>query len=301
MRAPCDTSQAVQAAGKKLLVVLTDLCANAALVDHLSRQGWSVEYVPDNESAMSAVHEKVFDLIVTGETTTAKHDLELLRKIRIVHPHTRMIILTNDRTPGDVIAAFRERAFSLFSTPYELEDLVEMIRLAIEGPCWDDGIELLSGTPAWIRLLVRCEQSTADRLVQFFQEMIDLPEKEKSAVAYAFREMLLNAIRYGGKFDPQQYVEISYVRVRKMIACRVKDPGEGFSLTELYHAAVTNPEHNPLRHILIREAEGLAPGGYGILLSRHMVDELLYNEKGNEVLLVKYLGESAPAVMANVV
>jgi anti-sigma regulatory factor (Ser/Thr protein kinase) len=33
----------------------------------------------------------------------------------------------------------------------------------------------------------------------------------------------------------------------------------------------------------------LRPGGFGILLAKKLVDELIYDEKGNDVLLVKYL------------
>jgi hypothetical protein len=33
----------------------------------------------------------------------------------------------------------------------------------------------------------------------------------------------------------------------------------------------------------------MRPGGFGILMAKKLVDELLYNEQGNEVLLVKYL------------
>jgi hypothetical protein len=35
----------------------------------------------------------------------------------------------------------------------------------------------------------------------------------------------------------------------------------------------------------------MRPGGFGILMAKKLVDELLYNEQGNEVLLVKYLGK----------
>ena len=35
----------------------------------------------------------------------------------------------------------------------------------------------------------------------------------------------------------------------------------------------------------------MRPGGYGILLAQKLVDELIYNEDGNEVLLVKYLDD----------
>src|ERR1700747_2197333 len=106
---------------------------------------------------------------------------------------------------------------------------------------------------------------------------------------HGFREILLNAMEYGGKFQPNQYVEISYVRAKHMVMCRVKDPGEGFSLDEISHAAIANPEEDPIRHVVHREAKGLRPGGYGVLLAQKLVDELIYNEKGNEVLLVKYI------------
>jgi anti-sigma regulatory factor (Ser/Thr protein kinase) len=108
-------------------------------------------------------------------------------------------------------------------------------------------------------------------------------------VAFAFREILLNAMEYGGRFQPDQWVEISYVRARHMVMCRVKDPGKGFSLDEIEHAAIANPDNDPHRHVTLRNAKGLRPGGYGVLLAQKLVDELIYNEKGNEVLLVKYL------------
>ena len=85
------------------------------------------------------------------------------------------------------------------------------------------------------------------------------------------------------------------MRARRAVACRIKDPGEGFDLEELRHAAITNPPDDPIRHMNVREDAGLPAGGYGILLSMHLVDELIYNEKGNEVLLIKYL-EADPAL-----
>jgi len=36
-------------------------------------------------------------------------------------------------------------------------------------------------------------------------------------------------------------------------------------------------------------AKGLRPGGLGIMMTQQMIDELVYNEARNEVVLVKYL------------
>jgi anti-sigma regulatory factor (Ser/Thr protein kinase) len=215
--------------------------------------------------------------------------VDLLRRIRGLRPHTRLIILTGESTPADVITSMGEHAFSYFSRPFSLASLADMVNAAIEAPCWDDGIEVLSATPNWIRLVARCDLKTAERLMQFMHEIADLPEPESDAVATAFREILMNAIEHGGHFRSDQYVEISYVRAKHMVMCRVKDPGEGFTLKELEHCAVSNPHDDPIRHMAYREAKGLRPGGYGVLLTQKLVDELIYDQKGNEVMLVKYL------------
>jgi anti-sigma regulatory factor (Ser/Thr protein kinase) len=268
---------------------------SAALCGVLSREEWNIVHAPDNRSALRLVEARPFDLIITGTGSTGKEDIDLLRKIRRVRPHVRLIILTDESTPADVVAAIRERAFSYFSTPFSTASFAEILRCATTGALWDDGIELVSATPEWVSIIARCDKKTADRLVQFFQEMSDLPLSEKEDVATAFREMLLNAIEHGGNFDPSQYVEVSYVRTSQFVMCRIKDPGQGFSLDELHHAALNNPSYDPIRHILFREAQGLRPGGYGVLLTKHLVDELLYSEKGNEVLLIKYLHSSRGA------
>jgi anti-sigma regulatory factor (Ser/Thr protein kinase) len=171
-----------------------------------------------------------------------------------------------------------------------------MVRAAMAEPCWDDGIEVLSGTPEWISLMARCDLATADRLVQFLQGVKDpsIPEADKTRVIFAFREILLNAMQHGGHFDPSQHVEISFIRARRAIACRVKDPGEGFSLEELRHSATTNSPDDLFRHTIFRDEQGMRPGGLGILLAKKLVDELIYSEKGNEVVLVKYLHPTEP-------
>jgi len=262
---------------------------SAALCGVLSREEWNIVHASDNRSALRLVEARPFDLIITGTESTGKEDIDLLRKIRRVRPHVRLIILTDESTPADVVAAIRERAFSYFSTPFSTASFAEMVRSASTAPIWDDGIEIVSATPEWISIIARCDKKTADRLVQFFQEISDLPLSEKEGVATAFREMLLNAIEHGGNFDPDQYVEVAYVHTSKLVMCRIKDPGQGFSLDEIHYAAVNNPSYYPIRHILFREVRGLRPGGYGVLLTKHLVDELLFSEKGNEVLLVKYL------------
>src|SRR5215472_8697737 len=173
-------------AAKLALVVGADPDLAAFLSKVLGSEVWSIQQAPNNASALGAATAKHFDLIVTGEETSGRQDVELLRKIRRVRPHTRLIILTSESTPHDVIDSMRERAFSYFSRPFRLEDLAAMIQRAAEEPCWDDGIEVISATPEWIRTRVRCDLQTAERLLQFLDEVADLPEEERHEVARAF-------------------------------------------------------------------------------------------------------------------
>jgi anti-sigma regulatory factor (Ser/Thr protein kinase)/CheY-like chemotaxis protein len=250
---------------------------------------WALQHATDNAAALRMAQGKNFDLILTSEKTSGREDVELLRKLRRVRPHIRLIILADESTPSDVITAMREHAFSYFSMPFAPGSLTVMIRRAMEEPCWDDGIDVVSATPEWIRLRVRCDLPTADRVLQFMDEIAELPEPERSAVGMAFREMLGNAIEHGAGLDPGEQVEISYLRAKHMVKCRISDPGEGFTLDEIPHAAIANPEGEPLRHLEYRDAQGLRPGGFGVLLTQKLVDQLVYNEQGNEVTLIKYL------------
>jgi anti-sigma regulatory factor (Ser/Thr protein kinase) len=98
-----------------------------------------------------------------------------------------------------------------------------------------------------------------------------------------------NAIEWGGKLDPDRKVRISCVRAKRMLLYRIADPGEGFDIDKLQHAAISNPSDSPIQHAIIREEKGLRPGGLGLMMTRSLVDELIYNEARNEVILIKYL------------
>jgi anti-sigma regulatory factor (Ser/Thr protein kinase) len=118
---------------------------------------------------------------------------------------------------------------------------------------------------------------------------ISLAAERRDEIAMAFHELLVNAIEHGGQCDPEKRLRLTYIRTSRAILYHIADPGAGFSIEELPHAAVSNPPGEPYQHVLEREQRGIRPGGFGILLARNLVDELIYNQKGNEVLLVKYL------------
>jgi DNA-binding NarL/FixJ family response regulator/anti-sigma regulatory factor (Ser/Thr protein kinase) len=256
------------------------------------QEGWALQRAPDNQAALALAKAARIDLVITGQKTSMPDDLELLAELQSIHPHICVIILKERGTPEDVIASLRHHAFGYFRTPFDDDTLAEMARMAVAQSCWVDGIEVVSAQPDWIRLLARCTRETAERLVQFLRQA-DLPYAAREDMAVAGYEILLNAIEHGCQFDSEKYVEIGYLHARRMIMCRVKDPGDGFALDELRHAALNNPAGDLFTHLSAREEQGLRPGGFGLLLANKLVDEMICSEQGNDVILIKYLDPRA--------
>jgi anti-sigma regulatory factor (Ser/Thr protein kinase) len=153
------------------------------------------------------------------------------------------------------------------------------------------GIEVKSSSPGWISLCVPPELELKKPVVDFFRELMkrELSEELAEQLGMAIDELLSNAIEHGCKVRPRSAVGLSFIRTARSVVLQLRDAGTGFSLQNLKHAAVNNPPEDPLRHAKFRSRMGLRPGGFGIMLVRQIADELIYNEHGNEVMLIKYL------------
>ena len=253
-----------------------------------------VEFTHDGRAAISRVQDEPFDLVVSGLRDAASASLDVLRGLRRAHPDLKILALTSFATTGEVIASLREHAFNHLGLPISPDGLAEAIERTLEEPPGDQGIHVVSATPTWVELQVECRLRTAERVLRFMNEWeTGLPQKEGQDLATAFREMLLNAMEHGGHMDPAKTVEVSCLRTSRLLLYEIRDPGNGFSMDSLPHAAVTNPADAPAAHVLYRSEQAMRAGGFGILITKSLVDELIYNEKGNEVVLIKYLDNAS--------
>lgn len=109
----------------------------------------------------------------------------------------------------------------------------------------------------------------------------------------AVEEVGRNAVEWGNHFDPGKQVQISYCFFDDRVIIKVEDEGEGFA-----HSALPDPTRDPVGTMKQRVDAGKRPGGYGVFLIHKLVDETIYNEKGNVVLLIKYLPEQEKGQMA---
>ncbi len=275
---------------KTILVAEDDRTTRLLLGGALRGAGFAVETVVDGAAALQKLRKKKFHLLLTDIWMPRMTGLELLARLRKEKSPPRVIVMTSDDTPETLLRAVREQAYHYMSKPIEPQALIRLLRDALDSNPVSQPIEVVSARPDWVELIVPCEASAADRIHSFLVRLkADLPNETRELVAQAFRELLNNAMEWGGGLDPNQKVRISYLRAKRMLLYRIADPGAGFRFEGLSHAALQNPPNRPWEHLEARDAKGMRPGGFGILMVKSMVDELLYNEAQNEVVFVKYL------------
>jgi CheY-like chemotaxis protein/anti-sigma regulatory factor (Ser/Thr protein kinase) len=271
-----------------ILVVDDDRATRHLTRVALSKAGYQVRLAKDGAEALDRLRTHKFDLMLLDVWMPKMDGLGVLDRLKTEKARPRVVVMTSDDAPQTLLDAIRKQADQYVHKPIEPTALVAMVKDAISSAS-EPPIEMVSARPDWVEIVAPCTRGAADRLHGVMARLeADLPEDVRESVSYAFRELLLNAVEWGGKLDPKRKVRISYIRGKRMLLYRIADPGEGFRMEALDHAAITHPD-SPIEHMMVREAKGLRPGGFGLLMVRAKVDDLIYNEKQNEVVFIKYL------------
>src|SRR5215469_5131994 len=278
----------------RVLIIGSDP-STRAIGENLSSAGIPVDYAMGPVGALNCIRTSSVAIVITCPNTSIDEDLSLLDEMRLLRPAIKCIILSSTSTPEDVVDALRARVFACFTPPFDTREIASIARNAASSNLHDDDIIVLSARPGWVALRANCSLLTADRLMSFARELSSqIDEHARYEVLQGLREILLNAMEHGAAFNPQQMIDVTAVRTRRSIVFYVRDPGAGFRPELIRTDVVANPGDKPLPFIPKPKEENQYTGGFGLLLARGTVDELLYSEIGNEVLLIKYL-DSAPA------
>lgn len=279
----------------RILVVDDDRATRHVLSKVLTSAGFTTGVAKDGVEALKMLRTKRFDVLVLDVWMPRMNGLDLLASLRTRKTRPRVVVMTSDDTPETLLKAVREQAFKYVQKPVEPLLLLETVREVLSAAAVPP-IEVISARPEWVELLVPCTRESVERIQVVMSQLdTDLAPELRESIAYALRELALNAVEWGGRLDPKRKVRIAYLRARRMILYRIADPGPGFRIEDLPHAAIGQGDENPILHMQVREEKGIRPGGFGLLMVRASVDELLYNEKRNEVVFVKYLEHaSAP-------
>ena len=195
-------------------------------------------------------------------------------------------------TNAEVLRALRAQVFACFSEPFDIAEVAEMTRAALAASDWRDGIEVISGLPNWLTLRVTCRLLTADRLTRFMSEWrADVPSDERDSVDDGVPRDAPECHGARGRVRLQKMIKSARrLCTARAIVFHFLDPGDGFDHTDLQHAAQSSHPDHVMATTDHRADAGLRPGGFGMLIVRQVVDESwFYNEKGNEVLMIKHV------------
>jgi DNA-binding response OmpR family regulator len=275
----------------RILLVDDDRAFRHAIATLLSDAGHTVLQASDGPEALALLTRETVDLILLDIGLPGMSGLDVLSGLRAVAAPPRVVIVTADDTPETLLKAVRGQADHYVRKPFAPSAIVDVVDEVLNAaPASALPIEVVSARPEWVEIVAPCSLAAANRIQAFLMQLdAQLPEDVRESVGLAFRELLCNAVEWGGKLDVSRKVRISCIRARRMLLYRIADPGEGFDIERLTHAAICNPGDDPIQHALVREEKGLRPGGLGLMITRSLVDELIYNEARNEVVFIKYL------------
>lgn len=115
-------------------------------------------------------------------------------------------------------------------------------------------------------------QEVQEHIVKLLEGM-NYPDRDVFGVRLALEEALVNAIKHGNRMDPDKMVRVQCRISVDRVVIEITDEGQGFSLDD-----VPDPTDD----------ENLErPCGRGIMLMRHFLNSVTYNDVGNKVVLEK--------------
>jgi CheY-like chemotaxis protein/anti-sigma regulatory factor (Ser/Thr protein kinase) len=224
------------------------------------------------------------DLPDTDGFSICEH-LKLDRETNLI-PVIMVTILDGQQ---DKVHGLQVGANRYLTKPFSTESLHKAIQDAFS---WQEDLKQ-NGTEGEIHFQMQSNMHYLDELNHLLAGLFlfsGFTQSQVKQLTTAVREMGTNAIEWGNQRQMDRLVTVVYRMDPAKITITIKDRGPGFDPKTLPHAA---KNEDPVGHLMVRETLGLREGGFGILMSRGLVDELTYNETGNEVCLVKYFPEKA--------
>jgi sigma-B regulation protein RsbU (phosphoserine phosphatase) len=100
-------------------------------------------------------------------------------------------------------------------------------------------------------------------------------EDTQFKVRLSLDECVTNAYRHGHRCDERKLITVSHIVESDRVLMKVRDSGEGFDF-----GMIPDPT---------LEENLMLPGGRGVFLTMKLMDEVQFNDVGNEITLIKYL------------
>jgi DNA-binding NtrC family response regulator len=116
----------------RLLVVDDEPIVGKRLKQVFGKIGFEIETYTDSATALAAVAEKPFDIVVTDLKMEGIDGIEVLKRVRAMNPETRVIIITGYASSDTAELAQEHGVFAFLAKPFRLDELKQVIYRAME-------------------------------------------------------------------------------------------------------------------------------------------------------------------------
>jgi len=117
---------------ERILVVDDDRGIQDVLDIMLSREGYQVTTADDGAAALDIIRKKKFDLVITDLKMPRMDGIDLLKGVKETAPGTAVILLTAFASGETALAAMREGAYDYVEKNFNVDDLLGIVRDALE-------------------------------------------------------------------------------------------------------------------------------------------------------------------------
>ncbi|MBU1154391.1 MAG: response regulator [Proteobacteria bacterium] len=243
----------------------------------LSEKGYEVSTAADGREALEFLRGHTCDLVISDVRMPRLDGMQLLKAIKDMNPRLPVVMISGYDEAAVVVDALKAGAENFLAKPLDLDILDQVVSKTLSLACIrPKGCPLPAvcqttrmrapSRPGCVQDLVY-QISLSAVAVGFAKH--DLENNIKLALA----EAITNAMEHGNSWDESKLVEVEVVLDSGRMLATISDEGAGFD-----HGRLLNPTFN--EHLLSER-------GRGIFLANAIMDEVIYNQAGNQVTLIK--------------
>ena len=275
----------------------------------VQEQGSSAIYAQNGLEALDLIRDEKPDVVLTDLQMPEMNGLELVQQVRKKHPTVPVILMTAFGSEDVAVKALRAGASSYVPKRNLRRDLGEALRVvmvSVAGAQQRDQVrQFLEESEA--RFVVGYEPGGTQALISYLRDGLTrlnfCDEAGLLQVSTALTEAITNAIDHGNleldsalrespddayRKKGRERVEQSPYRDRRVYVTFKLTPSEA-----TYIIRDEGPGFDPSTLPDQTEPENLLKlSGRGVMLIRMFMDEMRFNETGNEVTLIKRRAES---------
>jgi DNA-binding response OmpR family regulator len=276
------------------LIVEDDQDMGLLLADLLGARGFTATQLHTGKPAVPWARQHHPELILLDLMLPDMDGLEICRQLKLDRATNLIpvVMVTALALHEDRIRGLEVGADFYLTKPFNDTQLDAALAQVL---AWREELQH-HGTAGEINFRMPSDTQCLEELNHLLASLLlhtNLTERQVRHLMIAVRELGSNAIEWGHGNQSERIVTVTYRIDGAKVVIVIHDTGPGFDRNNLPHAA---RRHDPLSHMEVREALGLRDGGLGILMAEGLVDELRYNETGNEVRLVKHFAAIPPEV-----